>query len=158
GAAARVDVHDPVLTGEEIVHVEDGRGSHLPVTRLEAGVAVEQLERDEEVLLDAELLALAEEAGAVRARAADVARHRQPAPFDEGVAAQRGDQEGVLADDRVVALEDILSVGIPPAAARLGGLVRRVRIAVIRRDARTPTVRQRDLLIAGYRVGRTTET
>src|SRR5262249_49807922 len=55
------------------------------------------------------------------------------------------------AEDRIVALDDVLVVRIPPLATHQRGLVKIVGLAIVERQADTPAVPDVDLLLGGGR-------
>ena len=58
-----IDIYDASLVSAEKIDVEDRRRLEFPVQRLESRIAVKQIERSDEVLLHAVLVAAAEEIG-----------------------------------------------------------------------------------------------
>src|SRR5439155_23936161 len=125
GALPDVDVDRAGVPGVEVVDVEDRGHAQLPVARPEGRVALEELQGDDEVLIEVELIAGAEELGPSRLRGADVARQRNAAKLEQAVADGGDRDEVLLADDRVVALEDVLVVRVPPPAALEGRVLER---------------------------------
>ena len=105
---------------------------------------MEQLQREAEVLLDEELLAAAEEARAVGPRRAHVARSRQATSLEERVALRGEDEEGVLPEDGIIALERAQVVRVPPVAADVRPLVGRAGVPLVARPADAPAVRDGD--------------
>src|SRR5207244_12295891 len=61
-----VDVDHAGVPGVEVVDVEDRRHAQLPVARPEGRVALEELQGDDEVLIEVELIAGADELGPSR--------------------------------------------------------------------------------------------
>src|SRR6201999_4655841 len=81
--------------------------------RLEAGVALKDLERKVDVLLEEVLIVVAEEMNASRFDCADARRRRQRARFRERVGDAGEDEEEVVRPaDRKVAFEDVLVIWI----------------------------------------------
>ena len=78
---------------------------------------------------------------------ADAARHRQVAPFEQRVADAREREERPLADDRVVPLQHVLVVRIPPVAADVR-VVAAHAVSIPVRHRQVPAIghRQEDLL------------
>src|SRR5262249_57593542 len=60
GPLAHVGVDDAALVHLQEVEVEDAGGAKLPVARLERGVALEHRERQDEVVVEEELVRVAE--------------------------------------------------------------------------------------------------
>src|ERR1700676_5711890 len=77
---SHVRLHDPQLPHIKIVQPHFRRDTNPPVNRLKRSVAMKQIERESQRLIDKRLLALAEESLATRPRRAHVARrwHRPP--------------------------------------------------------------------------------
>ena len=130
----------------QVVQVEDRCRADLPVAWLEARVAVEDVEGDDEVLVDGELLAAAEEVLAVRPLGAHTRRHRHTVPLDHGIALERQVEECVLADDRIVALQHVQVVWVPQMTAGEGVFAGIVSVAIVAREPRAPAVGDRHLL------------
>ena len=65
GAISGINIDDSALFSAEKVDIEDRRNLEPPIKRLEPGIAVEEIERRDEILLDTVLVATAEEIGAV---------------------------------------------------------------------------------------------
>ena len=146
-----VDVDHAGVPGVEVVDVEDRGHTQLPVARPEGRVALEELQGDDEVLIEVELIAGAEELGPSRLRGADVARQRNAAKLEQAVADGGDRDEVLLADDRVVALEDVLVVRVPPPAALEGRVLERPLVAVPVGNAEPPPVENRHEI--GARLG-----
>ena len=147
---AHVSVHDAGFLDVEVGDVEDRRDPELPVAGLEGGVPVEQLERDDEVLVEEELIAPSENVGAVGIGGARLGRRGNQARLEEGVADRRQVHEGVLAEDGVIALDDTLVIRIPPVALYVG----RLDVSLVAppvRQAKSPPVGDRDEVGAGRR-------
>ena len=148
GALAHVDVHDARLPGVEVVQVEHGRHADFKVPRLEGRVALEETERQDEVLVDEDLIAGAEELRFSGLGRAGVARQRDPPQLQQAVADGRHAQEVALSEDRIIALEDVLVVRIPPAPSHVRRLQRPL-VAVPVGESQAPAVEDRHEVGAG---------
>ena len=131
-AAQRVEGVERVV-GEE-VEVGDRRHAHGPALGLEGAGAAEDFGAHDEVLVGEELLAA-------------------PARGDDARVDGRGAlevevEEGVVAVDGIVALEDVLVVGVEGAALDPGRLLLFPVVAVVARKGEAPAVGHRDELFA----------
>src|SRR5512143_2008267 len=111
---ANVDVDYSIFLGVQIVDVEVGRKPKPPVDRLEHRVAIEELDREGEILTEELVGSAPKELGAVGPRAGDVAWKRQPSRDEQSVAFKVEHQEILLFEDRIVALENILPIRVVP--------------------------------------------
>ena len=130
-ALARVNVDDVALERVEVVDLRDGRQADRPILGLERRVSLEDLDRGHEVLDEEELIGLAEKALAIGALRADSAGEGERPSLGQCVTLGLEQHEDVVAQDRIVALEDVLRVRIEQAAqgrveARRAGLVGRL--------------------------------
>lgn len=121
-AAGKPVIHvrtdDAQFRDRQVIDVENGLQVDSPVGRLEGRVAVRKVHAEPEELGVEELIPVADEVGleGIR-RALEAGRRRRDLPgFEQGFRGKRDVQERVLADDRVVALEHVLIVGVPPVA------------------------------------------
>ena len=142
---AHVDVDHSPLAGGNIVEVQPRRQLHPPVHGTETRVAVKQIERQEKVSGSGVLATLAEELPRVGPHPALAAGGGKPARLDDAVARGGQRQEGVLADDRYVPLENVLTVRIQEAPAAVGIVADAAAgIPVPFRQADAPAVGQRE--------------
>ncbi len=153
GALAHVDVHDAGFLRVQVVEVEHRGDPELPVPRLECGVALEELQRQDEILIEKDLVARPEELGLTAIGRADVAGKRDPTQLEQTVADGRDVQEVALPDDRVVALQHVLVVGVPPASLDIRRL-QRALVAVPVGESQSPAVQDRHEVGAGPRRAR----
>ena len=101
-----------------------GRGQlDPPVDRLEGGVAVEQVEREREEIEREETVGPAEEVPRERALRALERRGLRGdlPPLEVEVGRRRDVEERVLAEDRIIPLEDVLVERVEPAAGAYRG-------------------------------------
>ena len=122
GPGADIYIDDAELLDVEIVEAHRGRDTDAPVHRAKRSVAVEKIEGEEENLVHESLLALAEKIGAPRASRADVARSRQAAAVEKGIADSGENEERAIAEKRHVAFQLVPVEGIPEAAFHVGML------------------------------------
>ena len=157
GSAAREAVADVgadhgQFAGREIIDVEGRRQLDAPVDGPKRAVAVEQVQRQEEILRVQDLVRIAKEvlvAGIGTALKRRGGRGHLPR-FDQGLGRGRHFQKDILADDRVVALEDILVVRVPPVSLDVRIVIDRrmlLIIAVPFWEADPPAVLRRDEVV-----------
>src|SRR3984957_11359143 len=96
----------------KIIKIEDACFFEFPVARPVLGVPLEKADRLNQVLPDKLLIAFAKKLEPIRAARADAAGARQFAWLIQRVAGQGENHEFVLADNRIIALQDILAVRI----------------------------------------------
>src|SRR5262249_42654048 len=94
--------------------------AHLPIARTVAGIAFEDAHRQDEVLVDEILPAVAEEVGAVGPKGAHTAGDRELSHLQKRVAGGGDNEELIVSPDRVIALEDILIGRIEDASKAAG--------------------------------------
>src|SRR4030095_4124795 len=100
---------DPVV----VINAED---ADQPVDGLACDCTFEKVERDRRIVREEQLLAAAEELGAVGLRSTDSAWHRQLAFFEQRKVLPRNIQEDILGpEDWCIALEQALLVRMPQA-------------------------------------------
>ncbi len=96
GAAADVRLDDAVLINPQIVDVLDDGDLQALLDGLEVGVALEQLEREIDALVEEVLIVLAEETDAGRPHGTEPRGRRQRARFGQGVGDPGEDEEQVV--------------------------------------------------------------
>src|SRR5262249_19654214 len=139
GSGARIDIDYSSFARIEVVDIEDRSYLQLPVHWFETSVSVKEIERGNEILLQTNFVTTAEEVWIVRIERALSARRRQANERPNRVADPGQLEKDVLADDRVVALEHVLIVRIPPMTLRVRVFARRTpRIAIPRWQVDTP--------------------
>ena len=153
-ALAHIRAHDAQFANIEIVQAEFGRDANPPIRGLERSVAMKQIERKSQRLIDKRLFAFAEEIRAARARAAHVARRRDAAAIKKSFGRSRDIEKNLLSQhfrpDRLVAFEAIAVERIVPA--RLGvDVLAALRIAAIVGLAERPAIRHRVEHVSGRR-------
>src|SRR5262249_27461197 len=99
GAIANVGADDAEVADLEVVEADFGSEANAPVNRLEAGVAMEEVEGDADGLIKEELFATAEEILAACLRGADVAGGRDAAAFEERFGSAGETEKGLLAEE-----------------------------------------------------------
>src|SRR5262249_42529539 len=149
-----VDVDDARVSSVEVVDVEHGRHAYLPVARPEGRIALEELQGDDEILIEEELIAGTEELGPAGLIGAHVARQRDAAELEQAVADGRDREEVFLAEDRIVALENVLVIRVPEPAALVGRILERPLVPVPVGEAEPPPVGDRDEVGARLRGNR----
>src|SRR5262245_20801785 len=115
-AFARISIDDAVFTRPQIIDVRDEGHFEPPVDRFERGVALEHVEGHGEILIDEILPAETEKFKAAGTLAAQVLRDRKAADVEEALADERQVHENVIADERVIALQDVLAIGVEDVA------------------------------------------
>ena len=143
-AFTHVNVDDPLLLHPELIDVEGGSEPDAPIHRLEAGVAVEEIERQADGFLHESLPALAEESLIERILSRNAAGNIQPANVERGVADAGEIKKSVLAEDGIVALELVAIERIPPVAAGIGIFARPPGVANPGRERNVPAIRLRN--------------
>ena len=93
---AHVDVDGAIFLGVKVVEVVHAGRPERPVAGPKAGIALEQLERENEVLAEEQLVAAAEDVGAIRIGGADSAGGGNAARLEERVVDRRQVHEDVL--------------------------------------------------------------
>ncbi len=116
-AGFRSGVDAVALAQVDVVQVELRGDAQGPVARLERGVALEQLERKNRVRQERVLAAVAEELFRAGVLGAHAGRRRHDAVFERRFRNRGQHHEDVVADDRQIALEHVLIVGIEAAIA-----------------------------------------
>src|SRR5690349_18235611 len=117
-ATSHVDVDNAVLTRVEIIrHAEGRRELDGPIARLERRVAVKQLEAELQRLCCRKLFRTPKKLRALRIDSAHARRCRRTTLLNVRRTDSGEDHEQLVAFDRVIALEDVLIVRIPPATA-----------------------------------------
>ena len=144
-----VGTDDRQFVDVEVVEVEDRCGSHPPDRLLVAGTAVEQVDREPEEVRAEELLGISEELLGERVqRALERGRSGRDLPKFLHQLGNTGDcQEGVLADQGVVTLQDVEVVRIPPTSQHSGVVVDRwvlFAVTVPGRHSQSPAILDRD--------------
>ena len=114
-SATDIDVDDAVLAGVKVIrNAECGRDLECPIARLENRIALEELKWRLNRFIDRKAFGTAEKVIAVRVGAADVVAGRRPADLDAGRADARQDHKIFIANDRVIAFQDVTVVGVVP--------------------------------------------
>ena len=124
-ALPHVDVDEVPLPDAQVVQVEGGRALYGEALGPERRLALEQLGRHEGPRRRERLVASAEELPAPRIERAHSARRGQPPPLERRLQDAGQDEEDRIADDGLVALEDVLVVGVdvaPLHEARVFGI------------------------------------
>ena len=118
---SHVRADDPQLFHVQVVDVEDPCNLQSPVERLEGRVAVKQFERQLQIVVEEELVRVAEEIFFARigGRLERRGRRRHLPEFCDRHVRHRHVKKRVLTDDRIVALEHVLAIGVPARAARV---------------------------------------
>src|SRR5205085_9504833 len=99
-AFPRVWIDQVVFVGVDEVDVENGRRLDREILRQIAGVSLEELGRDDQVLDEELRFSLTKEIETAGAAGADAAGHRRPPRLDQRVAGERQDEELVLIENR----------------------------------------------------------
>src|SRR5262249_178654 len=115
-AFARILIDDAVLARPQEIDVGEAGDLEAPVYRFERGVAFEHVERKDEVLVDGIQPPAAETFATAGFVGADVLRNREPLDVGEALAREIEVQENVVADDRVIAFQDVLVIWVEDAA------------------------------------------
>ena len=151
-AVGHLGTHDPQFRGRQIIEVEGRRDFHAPIDGPESGVAMEQIEGQQKGLRVQELIGVPKEIllalidGAFKGCRAG----RNLVLLKQGDG-RRGDfQKDILAQDRIVPLQDILVVGVPPVPGHVGIVVHRgmsLAIAIPFGKADAPAIFHRHKMI-----------
>src|SRR5262249_49176809 len=115
-AFAQIRIDDAVFARPQIIDVRDEGGFEPPVNRVERSVAFEHVEGHDEILVDEILPTATEKFKAAGTLAAHVLRYRQSADVEEALAGERQVHENAIADDRVIAFQKVLAIGVEDAA------------------------------------------
>src|SRR5205085_109092 len=113
------------------------------VPRPERRVALEELEGQDPILVEQDLVARAEELELPGIGGADVAADGDPAELEQAVADGRDREEILLPEDRVVTLDDVLVVRVPPVAPGVRVVLDRTLVAIPVGEPETPPVGDR---------------
>src|SRR5215470_428300 len=143
-ALVRVRTDDAVFARPQEIDVGDAGDLEPPIDRFERGVAFEHVEREDEVFIGELLPPAAEKLGTVRWVGAYARQGGELAEVEEGLAREIEVHENVVADDRVIAFQDVLVIRVEDAA---------LAEARVFRNADAPAVLDDDEISVFFRAG-----
>src|SRR5947207_9895624 len=113
GTVLRIWIYDVVFLDIEVVVIVNAEQPQRPIDRLERGLSFQQIDADRKVVRPKLLFASPEKFRTVWLRRAHAARRRQFARFELKKIFGGDVEENVLIDDRRVAFEFALQIGMP---------------------------------------------
>ncbi len=147
GPITHIGIDHAAFVHREMVEIEGRRHLQEPVERSERGIPFEELQAQHDILPYKELIVTAEKVGAVRPLGRHPGGDREFTKFGQRIADSRETEEGMLPDNRVVALQYIGLVGIKQVA-----LVAKKTPAILDRRERVWLPRLRRQLLVGRRL------
>ena len=117
-ALTHIDVDDPVFPDIQIIDVKDRGHPNCPIPWPEGRGSMKDLKACDEVLVEKQLTAATKKLTAgTWDHPADSLRRRQISGLKEGIGHAGKAEEGSLSEDRIIALNNIEIVWIPPTSS-----------------------------------------
>ncbi len=111
-----IDVDAVVFTRVDVIEIEHRGHLDFPITGSESHITVVELKAEPQVFVHEDTISPAEEFLAHRINCADAARGRRPYRLRKIVHRCSRNEERIQADDRIIAFEDVLIIGIVPVS------------------------------------------